>query len=283
MLRYKKIFVNNQCNNHCLYCLYLNKGLLQPSFESIMAEITDKEQDGIEFYGGEPTIRSDLVSILWTAKKKGFRRIKLTTNGRAFSDIHFLQSIISAGGNIFEIKLWGSTSHLHDSITRVHGSFIETLRGLDNLTNLLEEKFICIRIPVCEQNYLDLENTVAMILGFGINRIILSYADPNLLFRKAMIHIKNAINIAILNRIWILTEGLPFCIMNGLEPHILEIYSGWNNSDRRSFQRHKNCINCIFRELCPGIPNDYLKRFGEDEFLPVKDSKYFSDIKAIYG
>lgn len=282
MLRYKKIFINKQCNNHCLHCSYQKKDFPQPTFESIISKITPEDQDGVEFYGGEPTLRDDLLPIIQTAKSNGFRRIKLDTNGRVFSNTHFLQSIIESGCNVFEIKLWGSNPKLHDSLTQTYGSFIETLKGLDNLVGFSEEKFICIRIPICKQNYLDLENTVAMVLGFEINRIVLSFTDYSLSIKEAMFHIRNAINISIFNRVWILTEGLPFCIMKGLEPHIIEIYTGWNNIENRVFQKHKNCEECIFNELCPGIEKDYLNRFGEDEFLPIKENKYFSDIKMVY-
>jgi cyclic pyranopterin phosphate synthase len=304
LLRYKEIFLGNQCNNRCIYCLYRRKDLSHIGIDSIIAEINDpyippftkggqeggerdtettpKKEDGIAFYGGEPTLRGDLLNIIQAANRNGYRRIKLITNGRLLSGIHFLQQLINSGCCLFEIKVWGSNPGIHDYITQTKGSFIETLRGLENLIRFPTEKFICVRIPLCKQNYSDVENTVAMVLGFGINRIILSFSDYDLSFKEAMPHIKNAINISIFNRIWILTEGLPFCVMQGLEPHISEIYTWWNTIDRRLFQHHTYCIDCIFRELCSGIEKGYLQKFGEKEYPPVKESRYIKDIKALY-
>jgi len=313
LLRYKEIFIGNQCNNRCLYCSYRQKDLLQPDYETIIASInkpfmpvqisesplrpplkrgderefekkglSPEKEDGIVFYGGEPTLRSDLLEIINSAKRKGYRRIKLITNGRAFSDIQILYRIIQAGCSLFEIKLWGSNPSIHDHITQSAGSFWETLRGFENMFQIPGERFVCVRIPICRENYTDIENTVATVLSLGIHRIILSYQDVNLELADALPHIKNAINISIFNRIWILTEGLPFCVMCGLEPHIGEIYTGWDTVYGRLFQQHEYCIDCIFRELCPGVEKEYLRKFGEKGFLPVKESRNIKDIKAFY-
>jgi hypothetical protein len=134
--------------------------------------------------------------------------------------MHSLQRIIHAGCSLFEIKLWASNPSLNDHITRVNGSFWETIQGLENLSQHAQDKFVCIRIPLCRENFTDLENTVTTVLNFGINRIILSMQEYSVSFRSLFSHIANAINISIFNRVWIITEGIPFCVMQGLEPHI---------------------------------------------------------------
>jgi sulfatase maturation enzyme AslB (radical SAM superfamily) len=281
-LRYKKIFIADQCNNNCLPCPFRQKYPSQPDLDTIITLLKQKKEDNVVFYGGEPTLRNDLLGVILAAKKNGYRRIKLLTNGRAFSDIHFLQKLVSSGCYLFEIKLWGSNPSLHDHITQLTGSFQETIQGLENLAGLPHEKFVSVRIPVCKENYADLENTVITALNFGINRVILSFHDYKLAFGKVLSHIKNAINISIFNRIWILTEGLPFCTMHGLENHMGEIYYGWDTIFNRTFQHHTHCMDCIFRELCPGVETRYLEQFGEKEFSPVTANKYLKDIKALY-
>jgi MoaA/NifB/PqqE/SkfB family radical SAM enzyme len=255
---------------------------LQIDISQISASLNQKEEDNVAFYGGEPMLRNDLSGIINAAKGNGYRRIKLITNGRAFSDIRFLQQVMTAGCHLFEISLWGSNPSLHDHITRTPGSFRDTIHGLENLAGHPEDKFICIRIPVCKENYSDMENTVVTALNFGINRIVLSVQDYQVSFQSVLPHIKNAINISIFNRTWVLTEGLPFCIMQGLEGHMGEIYYGWDNIYDRIFQKHKYCGDCIYKELCPGVEAGYADRFGAEEFTPVPASKYFPNIKALY-
>lgn len=286
MLRYKEIFLGNQCDNKCLYCSYRYKDLSQPDTQTVISSINDNSSprdDGIAFYGGEPATRKDLPDIIQEAKGKGYRRIKLITNGRAFSDMQFLRQIMYAGCYLFELKIWGSHPDLHDHLTQTKGSFTETMKGLENLSGFQEEKFVCVRIPVCRENYRDVENTVSLVLGYGINRIILSFQDYALAFRQAMPHLRNAINISVFNRIWILTEGLPFCLMDGMEHHISEIYSGWKTIYERTFAHHNFCGECVYSDLCPGMEERHLKQFGDMEVTHLTSRKYLEAMKALYA
>jgi MoaA/NifB/PqqE/SkfB family radical SAM enzyme len=282
LLKYKEIFLGNcSCNNKCLHCL-IKKDQQRPDLDSIIDSLEKRDTDNVMFYGGDPTLRSDLTEIVRSAREKGYRRIKLLTNGRAFSSMQLLQGIINAGCYLFEIELWGSNPSLHDHLTRVSGSFWETMSGLENLAGHPHEKFVSVRVPVCEENYPDIENTVATALNFGVNRVILSVQDNTLSFQSAFPHIRNAINISIFNRTWILTEFVPFCVMQELEQHVSEIYSGLNTIYEKTFRKHKYCAECIYNELCHGFEAKYVEQFGHREFSPVKASKYFRDIEKLY-
>lgn len=283
MLQYKEIFLGNQCDNKCLYCSYRQRDPSQPDFKMITTALNRGEEDSVAFYGGEPTLRSDLSGIILTARQNGYRRIKLITNGKAFSDIQALLQIVNGGCNLFEIKLWGSNPDLHNYLTQTPESFWHTIRGLENLQNLSCDKFICLRIPVCKQNYTDIINMITLGINFGVHRIILSFQNPNLSLKDLLPHIKIAIHISILNRVWILTEGLPFCVMQGLEPHIGEIYYRHDNTmNLKTYRYHKYCQNCVYKEICPGVEGEYLNQFGDRDFSPIKESKYLQDIRVLY-
>jgi sulfatase maturation enzyme AslB (radical SAM superfamily) len=282
VLRYKEIFLAGECNNACLHCSSRHKTTPPSGFEAIASEISRREEDGIVLVGGEPTIRNDIFNIFHAARANGYRRIKLITNGRAFSDMQYLERIVNAGCALFEIKLWASNPSLHDHLTRSNGSFWETMQGLENLAGLSYDTFVCLRIPVCKENFADLENAVSTALNFGVNRIILSMQDYSASFQSVLPHIANAVNISIFNRTWILTEGIPFCMMPGLEPHIGELLQGLTGIYERTFQHHKQCIDCIFRDLCPGIEVRYPAQFIKKEISPVKNSRYLQDMKALY-
>jgi hypothetical protein len=282
VLRYKEIFLGGRCNNNCIYCPARHKSSSPIDFSQIAASLNQKEGDNVSLYGGEPTLRNDLLDIIGVARGHGHRRIKLLTNGLAFSDGEFLRQVMTAGCHLFEIKLWGSNPAMHDHMTRTAGSFSETMNGLENLAGYPGDTFTCIRIPVCKENYSDVENTVVTALNFSVNRIILSFQDYQFPVQSVLPHIRNAINISIFNRTWILVEGMPFCVLQGLEAHMGEIYYGWDNIYERTFRQHKYCAACIYKELCPGVEARYLDRFGNEEFTPVAASKYFPSIKALY-
>jgi sulfatase maturation enzyme AslB (radical SAM superfamily) len=282
MLKYKDIFLGNACNNRCLQCSYRGKNPSHIGLTAILDSLNKKEKDNILFYGGEPTLREDLLQIVQAANAAGYRRTKLLTNGRALSDMQFLYQLIQAGCCLFEIKLWASNPSLHDHLTQTENSFLETIRGLENLAGLPDEKFVCVRIPVCNENLSDIENTVVTALNFGVNRIILDLHDCRLPFKSVLPHIRNAINISIFNRIWILTEGLPFCVMQGLEKHMSEIYQGWDTLYKTIFNRHKHCVDCGYHDFCPGVARSYLETFGDKDFIPVAANTYSEDIKKLY-
>jgi len=85
LLKYKEIFLGNgSCNNKCLHCLIGQKDQSKPDFNVIVDSLEKRDADNVMFYGGEPTLRSDLPEIIHAARKNGYRRIKLLTNGRAF-------------------------------------------------------------------------------------------------------------------------------------------------------------------------------------------------------
>lgn len=284
LLQYKEIFLGNQCNNKCLYCFYRQKDFSQPDFKALTPDLKQGDEDGITLYGGEPTLRNDLIDIIRTAKQNGYRRIKVITNGRDFSNNQFLHRIVNSGCSLFEIKLWGSHPELHDHLTQSTGSYWQTIQGLENLQRLSCDKFICLRIPLCKQNYTDIINIITTGINFSVHRIILSLQDDKLALRELISHVHTAIQVSILNRVWILAEGLPFCVMQGLEHHISEIYYGYKSAiNPRSYRQHKYCNHCIYKEICPGVDVEYLNQFGYGEFTPVKGSKYIQDIKVLYG
>jgi len=282
MLKYKEIFLGNACNNRCLHCSYRVENSLPIGVPAVLDLLNQKHEDGVLFYGGEPTLRNDFIQIVQAANKAGYRRVRLLTNGRALSDMQFLYELFQAGCSLFDIKLWASNPSLHDYLTQTSNSFLETIRGLENLAGIPDEKFVCVRIPVSKENLVDIENTVITALNFGVHRIILSLQDYRSPFQTVLPHIRNAINISIFNRIWILTEGLPFCVMQGLEKHMSEIYRGRDTLYERNFKQHKYCLDCVYHDLCPGMERGYLETFGDRDFIPVTANTHLEDIKKLY-
>jgi MoaA/NifB/PqqE/SkfB family radical SAM enzyme len=282
LLKYKKIFLGNSCNNSCLQCPAGFDIHPAPDVTSVVRSLEQDKGDNIVFYGGEPTLCKELPDIIKSAAGLGYRRIKLISNGRAFSDSQYLVRTVEAGCNLFEIKLFGSNPGIHDSITRKEGSFWQTLQGMENIGSLTCDKFICARIPLFIQNRMDIESIVTLAINLGVHRILLSPADYLTEMKESLPHIRNAINVSVLNRVWILIEGMPFCILKGIEPHISELYYGNDSVSPGDYRQFQACGKCVYREICPGADSRYLERFGHDEFSPVTESSSLSDIKALH-
>lgn len=91
------IFVTNRCNKRCWYCfagidnIRKNGFVYEPTFSQIkeMLQTLRDEQpvpvEAVQFTGGEPTIRDDMLEIVREAAKMGFKHIQLNTNGIMFA------------------------------------------------------------------------------------------------------------------------------------------------------------------------------------------------------
>jgi len=136
MITYKRIFVGSRCNNNCLYCNEKN-GSRNPELSDIVAKIAHNGGlDSVEFYGGDPTLRSDLFSILDAARNQAFKRIKIVTNARALADIDAAVKTVESGCYFFEVKVHHHQPDIHDYVTQVKGSLQQTVEGIRNLRRI---------------------------------------------------------------------------------------------------------------------------------------------------
>jgi len=125
------------CNNDCVMCSVKPKGLNhQPRrTEKIITDLERGRKEGyqrIEFTGGEPTMRVDLISLINKAKKLDYKEIALGTNSRTLSSLKFLKSLQKAGLNRITTTLYGPDARTHDNVTRMPGSFNLTVQGIKN-------------------------------------------------------------------------------------------------------------------------------------------------------
>jgi len=129
------------CNNDCIMCSVKPKGLHYKPRETEEI-IVDMERgrklqyERIEFTGGEPTVRVDLLALIIKAKQLGYKEIALGTNARTLSSLDFLKSLKKGGINRITTTLYGYNSKTHEMVTRTSGSFQQTVQGIKNSLNL---------------------------------------------------------------------------------------------------------------------------------------------------
>ncbi len=274
MLHYKPIFIGNQCNNNCITCQFINQQRTQLDKSKIIEEISSiKNPENIVFWGGEPTLREDLLAIIKAVKDRGFKRIKVNTNGRIFSDMNAVRTGIENSIFFYDIKIFGSNPEQHDSQTRTMGSFNQTLQGISNLKksvipNTNKHPFVQVRIKITNSNLNNLINIVLILLPLYVDRIILDYSDYNLPIDDLEVPIDNAIKTGIFSKIWIETENIPACYMNGMEEHVSEL----RNQPLNLHQQVTECSRCNLNQVCPGV-NKSLSKISNFEVKPVKDNQ----------
>jgi len=84
------IDVTNRCNLKCPICFAnaaVSKKVYEPSFEEIrvmlknLRNLKPNPTPAIQYAGGEPTVRKDIVELIALAKEEGFTHIQIATNG----------------------------------------------------------------------------------------------------------------------------------------------------------------------------------------------------------
>jgi MoaA/NifB/PqqE/SkfB family radical SAM enzyme len=86
----------------------------------------------LEFTGGEPTIRQDLLELVRFAKKTGFEKISIITNGQRLANPEYCQKLIEAGVTEFLFSIHAAKPEAHDYLTRKPGSFKKLLQAIEN-------------------------------------------------------------------------------------------------------------------------------------------------------
>lgn len=302
------------CNNRCVFCMETgHRGGMLKAARAIVGydHLNEKwlvrklgggEKLGVPllFTGGEPTINPNLEALVKLARRRGFRRICLQTNGRMLCYRDFCLLLVKAGITEFSFSIHGSVRTVHERMTRVPGSFSQAKAGLENLLDIRRElPFLRINTTttVTRINLSDMEPLLEWLLSdCGIDPIILnplsykgnavrhfkhlavSFSEMIKVFQRALETIARK-GMKGLERIrW---TDIPPCVMRNLERHagyFEQVFIAGTDNALRALgpkqiyesRKRRACARCRFSDACTGISPVYLERYGWDEFIPVK-------------
>lgn len=285
------------CNNHCLFCVQGDKRLHETvrPIEQIEADLAKgRERGAVELVvtGGEPTVQPHVLKVIALARRLGYERVQVQTNGRRFHYEVFCKAAVAAGATEFSPSLHGSTAEIHDALTVAPGSFKQTVRGIEHLVGM--GQMVITNSVITSTNYKDLPALAKLLVALGVSQIqfafvhILGSAEDNaswLVPRKweVMPYVYEALDVARAAGVRSMTEAIPFCLMKGYEDHVAEdvipdtlIFDAGNTIDdygayRRDEgkMRGPRCSECLYVSRCEGPWKEYPELFGWDEFVPV--------------
>ncbi len=298
------LMVGYTCNNNCIICsnrLIYTEGrkALQSdrTTDDIVDDLIKGKEDGynkVEFTGGEPTVRPDILKLAQYAKDIGYKEIAVSTNGRLFSYNSFCDKAVSSGINRVTFTLYGPTASVHDAITRTPGSFEQTISGIKNV--LKTNAKVTVNTVVTEMNFSHLKDVGNLLHNLNIS--VWSVIDlipgslPDNLYERIVVRIKefskSTIEIAESEEsLSIQFFDFPFCVFSakmredkrfsfvgakkrseiskqvGYKPKRIEVID--NSYKDKHRKRTSVCNECIFENECGGVWSRYLEMFGEDE------------------
>lgn len=164
------ILTTNQCNNNCIMCPDSDgiRSVRHNADVNIIKSAIKLMDDNTRYIcitGGEPTfLKEELFNILDICRDRFHKaEFVMLTNGRTFYYENYTKEFIKhcPSNIIIGIPLHSHKGNVHDEITRVKGSYVQTVNGMKNL--LKYKQLVEIRIVINKLNYLDLNNIAKMI------------------------------------------------------------------------------------------------------------------------
>jgi hypothetical protein len=262
------------CNNRCAVCPRAGDAGDLVGLEELTARI-DGSAAPLRLHGGEPTLRSDLDTLIERAARAG-RQVVLETNGRAFAVAGRAAAARRAGLERASVALLGSTARSHDGLARAPGAFRQALAGAQRLR--AAGVALTVRLIVTRSTLPELPAMATLALGLGASEVRFSFARADderatgrywLLARYALASAPLAAATAALRRAGraVSIDGAPRCLVpDGAElvATAPACFAPAASADAFS----PRCAPCTERARCPGVPPGYLARFGDGELAP---------------
>ena len=292
-----EIVLNHNCDLACRFCSQgdfnpaVRTGLKEAVRHIYMARRMGYQRLG--FSGGEALLRSELPSLTATARKVGFKAVRLQTNGMKLSDPDLCRRLAKAGLTVCKFTFLGADAGLHDRLTGKKGSFKKSLRGLENM--LAFNLSVGVNLLVTKQNFRQLKKILRFFMNRGVSNFVLIYpiyaGNMRKNFRtlgvgmpEASKFIVEALDLAqaagLEKEVKVL--NMPPCLMPGHETRTVELYKfntmvasplgfNWDLDSNISEAKERGpvCASCMFRKPCPGVDYNYLELFGWKGFTPV--------------
>jgi pyruvate-formate lyase-activating enzyme len=151
------LYIAERCNQSCVFCLEVDGKWSQftdPSTDEVRALVGQLHQEGarhITFMGGETLFRKDLPAILREARRVGFTRVGVTTNGTVLHKKGFLGELLDAGLAFIELSIHGHTAELTNRINGTSYTFDRQAAALAEL-DAMGSLYTIVNVVVCREN-----------------------------------------------------------------------------------------------------------------------------------
>lgn len=279
------IVLTDRCNSNCIMCPYTENHRrkaedLDYDYICQLIDYLPSDIPHLIITGGEPTLLNDVFLQVIEQLKAKFENTEflLLTNGRTMADRVFAKKVIEAAPSriLYGIPLHGPNSLVHDTISQVKGSFLQTVRGVKNLLERTAD--VEIRIVISRLNYEFLEETAAFLVKNlpNVNRVtfmameMCGAAAINkervwIDYKTAAKNAEMAARILISKGIKVLFYNFPLCMVDkGFWPLCVDSITDCK------IRFSESCVSCAVRSICGGVFSTTLGISGMS-LIPVKE------------
>ena len=116
----------------------------QPGVDAAEQPLQDLEQslnlvrpgDRVIFFGGDETLSEQLPGLVARAKRAGAKQIIVQTSETTLAYDGHVRALRTAGVDVFAVGLHGAIAPMHDWVTQDSGSFMQSVRGIQNVRKM---------------------------------------------------------------------------------------------------------------------------------------------------
>jgi len=282
----------NLCNNRCIMCTnpldfrnendakdYMAEDVLQ-RMEGERPKISKSGED-ICLTGGETTIHPEFLYFLKKLRRNFPKNlISIATNGRRFFYEDFTKDVLKIKNLRLCVVVHSYEEQTHDAITRVSGSFKQTIKGLENIFKHKDDtQMVELRVVLLKQNYKQLNNICKMLYEKfpTVERIAIifpeyeGYAKKNFnLIKTTFSDVKKYVEEATKNwgKKFISYRLYHFPLCSVSHDYWSYLLRSLPPDHHETFFMDR-CERCYYKDCCLGVYKDYVKYFGEKEFTPI--------------
>jgi len=295
------VMIGYACNVQCDYCSITDEMRLENmATAAIVDQLIDARARGatkVSFGGGEPTIRRGLLPLVRWCRDRGFRSIKVPSNGLMYSYRWFAEEASEAGITDFHISFMAHTAELYEQIMGKPGALQLVTQGLEHLRALGHKPVG--ELIIKSDTWMHLADIVEHWANRGIetfNLWLVSLSDRNKENLASLLPVSTMRDgiYAAFERgrqlgVTVRSRHIPRCMLPGYEEHIADLredkvlvitprtsFALWESRISPNAYTAK-CEGCRHQHgVCLGVRRDYLERYGDEELQP----EYQSEVRA---
>jgi cyclic pyranopterin phosphate synthase len=281
------------CNVQCDYCSITDE-MRQENM--ITAAVIDKLRDArargatrVAFGGGEPTIRRGLLPLVRWCRDRGYRTIKVPSNGLMYSYRAYAEEASEAGISDFHISFMAHTADLYERIMGKADALALVTQGVRHLAALGHRPIG--DLIVKSDTWMHLADIVAYWAAQGVetfNPWLVSLSDRNRNNLASLLPVSEMRDgiFAAFERgkdlgVTVRSRHIPRCMLPGYEDHVADLredkvlvitprstFALWESRISPNTYGDK-CEGCRYQHgACLGLRRDYLERYGDGEARP---------------
>ena len=246
--------------------------------------------DRVQFTGGEPTTRADLLGLVQRARALGYVGVRVQTNGLVLGHGANAARLVAAGCDELHLSIHAHAPAAYDALTRAPGSHARMAAGL--------AAAVATGVPVIAALIITtataprLADAVAWLAERGVAGVDLwfvSLTDGNRAnlasmprMTEAMPDVAAALATGRARGLAVRSLHIPRCLLGADRAHAFDPGAGRVRvvspdavfelaQSKLTGQHHvPACAGCPDRAACPGVRADYLDRYGDAEIAAAR-------------